>query len=257
MRIIPLICASIGFIGTAASVANAQQPAEDLSNASTFAMLAESESISAFIRSNPVPRERPVKVPRWYKKTDNQVAIVLAAAAAVDAIGTYENMTHSRWLCGFDPSLVSTYRINGSTYPSRTGAGIGSIAMLCGPSSSGSNENYAVDVTTIDGSFTEVGWAARYVNNRDYTRVELLNAALDGAGLVVGRLIPKKGKMRWVKACVMAVNYAHAFGHLYYGVRGIQFVHSPNQKANNFFEARPKSAFYTVVFPGPRSWGKK
>ncbi len=250
-------CASVAFLLTAAYAAFAQQPGQNPPRASTVAMLAGPESTSAYLRNNPVPTEGPVEVPRWYQKSDNQVAIVLAVAEAVDLIGTYENMTHSQWLCGYDPTLGAEYRISGSTYMPNSGPGKGLIAIVCGPSPFGPNENYAEDVTSFDGSFTEAGWAAKFVNNRNYTGVELLNVALDGAGLAAGRLIPNRGKMRWVKAATTALNYVHAVGHLCEGTQNIRYVHSPNQAANNFFETRPNSAFYTITFPGPRWWGKQ
>jgi hypothetical protein len=242
---------------TVASPAIAQLTAENLPDAPTVAMLSEVESTSAFLRSGPVPVKRPVEGPRWYKKPANQVAIVLAAAEALDAIGTHENMTHSLWLCGYDPQLGTTYRIGGSTYQPNDGAAIRTFTTLCGPSPSGPNGNYVDDVMLIDKSFTEGGWAARFVNNRNYAGVEFLNIALDGAGLAVGRLIPNRGKMRWVKAIVMAVNYAHSFGHVYDGIQNIQFVHDPRQKADNFYEARSQAASYAGVVPRPRWWGKK
>ena len=251
--------ASSAFIFTAASTAIAQQPGVNLPILRTVAVLAESESVpaSAYLRPTPEPTERHVEVTRWYKRPDNQVAIVLAAAETLDGIGTHENMTHRHWLCGYDPNLGSAYRINGAIYQAKGETSTGLIATMCGPSPFGSNENYAADTIVIDGSFTEGGWAAKYVNNRNYTGVELLNIGLDTAGLLAGRLIPGMGKMRWVKAAITALNCAHAVGHFYYGAQNIQFVHSPNQAANHFFESRPDPAFYTAVFPGPRWWGKQ
>jgi len=252
-------CAGIAFVSATITAAIAQQPAQNLPDAPSIAFMTEPEPMSAFLRPLPEPVEKPAKRIRWYKKSDNLVAIALAASEMVDGIGTHENMTHSRWLCGYDPNLVAGYRIGGSVYQpgSGPGPGIAKIATLCGPSPFGANENYAVDVTALDGSFSEGGWAARYVNNRNYAGVELLNIGLDGAGLMVGKLIPARGKWRWVKAAVTAVNYAHAAGHIYAGVGNFRYVNSPNQAASNFFASRPNPGFTLSVFPGPSWWGKQ
>lgn len=257
MRIVLFVCAGIASMFTAASPAIAQLTAENLPDAPTVAMRSEVESTSAYLRSGPATVKRPVEGPRWYKKPANQVAIVLAAAETFDAIGTHENMTHSQWLCGYDPQLGTTYRIGSSTYQPNDAAAIRTITTLCGSSPFGPNENYTDDVTLIDESFTEGGWAAKFVNNRNYAGVELLNIALDGTGLAVGRLIPNRGKMRWVKAVVTAVNYAHSVGHVYDGIQNFQFVDGSRQKADNFYEVRPQASWYTSIFPRPRWWGKK
>jgi hypothetical protein len=75
---------------------------------------------------------------------------VLAATETVDMISTYQNMTHKRWLCGYDSAVGHAYRINGSLYAPNTGPGADTIPKLCGPSPYGQNENYAVDVVEFD-----------------------------------------------------------------------------------------------------------
>jgi hypothetical protein len=213
-------------------------------------LLLRSVSIAGAGLRRPVP---------WYRRPDRLAEISLAGAEALDTLGTFRNMTHRRWLCGFTPLAGNGVMINGHLFSPGSDSGAGTLARLCGVAQLAAGENYAVDVTKYDESFTEGGWTVQMglAGRRDFPAVEAWNLALDGVGVVAQRFLPATGRGRWARRVFIALNYAHGAAHVGGGVQCLNFVDSPKQTANGFFESRADAAEMVKIYPGPRWWGRR
>jgi len=195
------------------------------------------------------PTPAPTKHRRWLT-TYNGSLLTLVVGETIDSLGTYKNMTHTKWICGFDPVWPT------GGYAISTGDQItynaDDVKSICGVSPTGMQPNYMFDVTQTD-SFTEAGWAAKWglTGNRNFAGVEAWNLGNDVAQALLAHYLHKKGG--WRGKVGTAMNYCRGIGHLWYGLDNFRYVsqnRTPDEWVNN------NSKGFTN-WPGPYWWGKK
>jgi hypothetical protein len=203
----------------------------------------------AAITSQAFRKPTPPKKHRWLNMY-NLSLLTLAAGETVDSLGTHENMTHPKWICGFD-SIWPTggYAISTNDQITYDAAAVKSI---CGVSPAGVQPNYMFDVTQTN-SFDEAGWAAKYglVGNRNYAGVETWNLGNDVAQALLAHYLHKKGG--WKGKVGTAMNYCHGINHLELGITNFRYV-SQNRIPDEWVKNNPKGF---NNWPGPYWWGKK
>jgi hypothetical protein len=203
---------------------------------------------SAGIASQTFRRPTPIKKHRWLTAY-NFSLLTLAVGETVDSLGTYENMTHPKWLCGYD-SLWPTwgYAISTNDHVTYDEA---SVKSICGVSPAGVQPNYMFDVTQTN-SFMEGGWAAKWklTGNRNYAGVEAWNLGNDVAQALVAHYLHKKGG--WKGKVGTGMNYWHGIGHLGYGISNFRYI-SQNCTPAEWAKNNPKG----FTWSPPYWWGKK
>ena len=180
---------------------------------------------------------------RWLTTYNISVA-TLTVSEIVDGMGTHENMTHHKFLCGNNLSNSVTISTTDS------GLGVSQIGNLCG-TPDGRSVNFAYDVTQI-GMFTETGWAAKWglAGNRDFARVEIANITSDVLHVAIVGYLNKKGK--WWGRVGNATLLFHAEEHVRLGIENFDLSHDPNAVFRDHPNALPS---WADAFPC--WWGKR
>lgn len=189
----------------------------------------------------------PVIRHRWLNLNNLSIA-TLVAGEALDSWSTHNNLTHPKWICGYNPDFGNTL-IYISPNPGLN-EGPSSQNTVCGPGPSGQVANYAYDATQM-GAYTETGWVTKFhlAGNRNYAGVEAWNLANDVGQFLIARYASKRlARLRKVGP---ALNFSHGFGHIECGVLNIRFA-MQHRNANTWeFPATVDSS----LVPGPRWWG--
>ena len=227
----------------------AQQVAvSELPDAPTPVVESSSSSMSSLPETPTFKLAEAKKKHRWLTAYNESVA-TLALGEVVDAWSTHRNLTHPKFLCGYNPVLAD----NSVNVISTTDTTNYTVDELCG-THDGLPGNYAYDVTQL-GVFTEVGWAAKWglAGNRDFARIETENIASDVLHAVVVKYLCKKGG--WKCKVGNATLLFHAEEHLRAGVSNFRFVAKygdPNAVYSKYFYLLPNWAHAT-----PQWWGSK
>jgi hypothetical protein len=188
----------------------------------------------------------PAKKRRWLTAYGESVA-ALVSSEVVDSVGTYKNMTHPKFLCGYSAVLGSNSAAISTT---EIGIGMQQIGNLCG-APNGRSVNFAYDVTQI-GMFTETGLAVKWrlAGNRNYARVEIADITSDVIHVVVVGYLNKKGK--WWSRVGNATLLFHAEEHLRLGIGNFQLPNDPNAVFRDHPNVLPP---WADAFPS--WWGKR
>ena len=209
-----------------------------------------SSSVSATM-TLPGKQAQQIKKHRWFTAYNESVA-ALVIGEAVDTWGTHRNMTHPKFVCGWNstPGFAAAYSSTDNTY------NINEVDTLCGtfPQAQDLHANYAYDVTQL-GMFTETGWAAKWgiAGNRDFARVEVANITSDILHVLVVKYLNKKSG--WMGKIGNATLLFHAEEHLRLGKGNFSNVAS-NSDPNAVFNNHPNDLpAWADTFP--RWWGKK
>jgi len=234
--------------GQPQTATSAQVAVSELPDAPTPAMESSSSSMpfaSAAITSLGKPAQ--VKKHRWLTAY-NFSLLALAAGETVDSWGTHRNMTHPKWLCGFDPEPGFGYAISSND---QILYGVSDVKNICGVSPAGVQPNYMFDVTQTT-SFTEVGWTAKWglAGNRNFVGVEVWNLGNDVVQAVIAHYLHRKGGL--IGKIGAAMNYGRGINHAKLGIENFIYVSrnaTPAQWAKNNREG--------FSWSPPYWWGKK
>jgi hypothetical protein len=153
---------------------------------------------------------------RWVT-TENVSYVVLFSGAFVDYWGTYDNMTNSHWLCGYNPKNGPvSFSVDG--YPP-VGNGFPQLVAFCGPGPGGQSANYLVDVASEEKLFTEGAWVVQWhmVDDRNVWGTIGINAAVDVAQLIIHFHGRKKQTME-------VLNFTHGISHAWAGLGNFNTV---------------------------------
>jgi hypothetical protein len=210
-----------------------------------------SELGEMFTRSLATPPTQTKSIKHRWFTTYNMSIAALAVGEAIDTWGTHRNMTHPKFLCGYDPVLGGGGAIStteGGTYD------LYQLQALCG-SSNGLQANYAFDVTQLHGMFTDGGWAVKWglAGNRDFVRVTVIDITGDLLHALAMKYLSKKGG--WRSKVGNATLLLHAEEHIRLGIDNLRFV-ADNNDPNTVFKNHPNQ-MPMWTDSTPQWWGKR
>jgi hypothetical protein len=228
----------------------AQVAVSELPDAPMPAMESSSDSMpfaSAAITSLGKPAQ--AKKHRWLTTYNGSIA-TLIMGEAIDTWGTHRNMTHRKWLCGFDPEPGFGYAISTNDQILYS---VADVKSICGVSPAGVQPNYMYDVTQAD-SFIETGWAAKWklTGNRNYAGVEAWNMGADVAQALVAHYLHKKGG--WKGKLGTAMNFSHGIVHLEGGISNLHYASANRTTPDQWVKNNP---LWFSNWTPPRWWGKE
>ena len=213
----------------------------------------ESSSSTLFTSATMTSPSKPIqaKKHRWLTAY-NESVVALVVGEAVDTWGTHRNMTHPKFVCGYNlilgggGAISTTENVLYDLYQ---------IQALCGPSPLGEKANYAYDTTQLNGMFTEIGLAAKWgiAGNRDFARVEAADITSDILHALVVKYLNKKGG--WRGKIGNATLLFHAEEHFRLGIGNFRTVASNNDPNTVFRNYPNEMPIFADTFT--RWWGKR